>query len=123
MLGAGYAGRTVRLEMEAAQRPAIIAIDVHPVGEIYVDGELKGVAPPLARLSLPAGPHSIELRSGRMKPVVMEVQLKPGEEMELKHTFVAPVPPPAPRRVVPSQPQSTQAKAIDKVKSWLDKLK
>ncbi|MCG2593497.1 PEGA domain-containing protein [Ramlibacter sp. XY19] len=123
VLGAGYVGRTLRLEMEAAARPAIITIEIKPVGEVYVDGELKGTAPPLARLSIPAGPHSIELRSGRLKPVTMDVNLLPGEELELKHTFVAPVAPPAPRRTSPPPPQTAQAKAIDKVKSWLDKLK
>ena len=122
LLGAGYAGRTVRQEMEAAARPAIIVIDIKPTGEVYVDGELKGTAPPLARLAIPAGPHTIELRSGRFKPVTMDVTLQPGEELDLKHTFVAPVATPAPRRV-PPPPQSAQAKAVDKVKSWLDKLK
>jgi hypothetical protein len=123
VLGAGYAGRAKRLEMEAAQRPAIITLDVHPQGEVYLDGELKGTTPPLARLSIPAGPHSIELRSGRLKPVTMEVQLQPGEELQLKHTFVAPPPPivVAPRR--PPPPQSAQARAVDRVKSWLDRLK
>jgi hypothetical protein len=121
LLGAGYAGRTVRLEMEAAARPAVIVIEIKPAGEVWIDGELKGTAPPLARLSLPAGPHSIELRSGKLKPVNLDVHLQPGEEMELKHTFVTPVASAAPRRA--AAPQSTQAKAIDKVKSWLDKLK
>lgn len=123
ILGAGYAGRTVRLEMEAAHRPAIILIDIRPFGEVHIDGELKGTAPPLARLAIPPGPHTIELRSGRLKPVTMEVQLQPGEELELKHTFVAPVAPPAPRRASPPPPQSAQARAVDRVKSWLDKLK
>jgi len=124
VVGAGYVGRTVRLEMEAAARPSIIAIEVKPQGEVWVDGELKGTAPPLARLSIPAGPHTIELRSGgKAKPVTMDVNLLPGEELELKHTFVAPVAPPAPRRTAPPPPQTAQSKAIDKVKSWLDRLK
>ena len=124
VLGAGYAGRTVRLEIEAAHRPAIIELDIRPQGEVYLDGELKGMAPPLARLSIPAGPHTIELRNGRFKPVTMEVQLQPGEELQLKHVWVAPVPVPAPRRAAPPPPpQSAQARAVDKVKSWLDKLK
>ncbi|NML48299.1 PEGA domain-containing protein [Ramlibacter sp. G-1-2-2] len=123
IVAAGFAGRWQREEMEAASRPGTIALEIHPQGEIYVDGELKGVSPPLARLSIPPGPHSIELRNEHMKPVVMDVQLAPGEELELKHTFEAPKPAPAPKRVAPRQPQSTQAKAIDKVKGWLDKLK
>jgi hypothetical protein len=121
VLGAGYAGREWRLELEAAQRPAVIALDIRPQGEVYVDGELKGTTPPLARLSIPAGPHTIELRNGRFKPVTMDVQLQPGEELQLKHVWVAPAVAPAPRRASP--PQSPQARAVDRVKSWLDKLK
>ena len=121
LLGAGYAGREVRLEIEAAHRPATIALDIRPQAEVFVDGELKGTTPPLARVSIPPGPHMIELRSGKLKPVTMEVQLQPGEELQLKHVFTAPTPPPVPRRAPP--PQSAQARAVDKVKSWLDKLK
>jgi hypothetical protein len=49
------------------------------------------------------------------------VQLQPGEELQLKHVWVAPAVAPAPRRASP--PQSPQARAVDRVKSWLDKLK
>jgi hypothetical protein len=118
VLGTGFAARARRLSIAAAHRPAALVLDVRPSAEVYVDGELKGPAPPLARLSVPPGPHSIELRNGRLRPLTMQVHLQPGEEMALKHVFVAP--PPAPvRRAAPS----ARSEAVDRVKSWLDKLK
>lgn len=113
IIGAGYAAREQREAMEAARRPATIALDVRPQAEVYVDDELKGTTPPLARLSIPPGPHTIELRSDRARPMRMDVQLQPGEELELKHVFTAPA---APQRR-PAPPKS----AFDKARSWLEK--
>jgi hypothetical protein len=118
VLGTGVAARARRLRIAAAHRPATIALDLRPQGEVYVDGELKGTAPPLARLSIPPGPHSIELRSGRSRPVTMQVHLQPGEELALKHVFAAPPAPPV-RRAAPS----ARSAVVDRVKSWLDELK
>jgi len=39
---------------------------------------------------IPPGAHSIEVLNGCFKPLRMEVQLQPGEEMELKHVFGEP---------------------------------
>jgi hypothetical protein len=116
LLGAGWAGRVLREHYEEARRPAVLLLDVRPFGEVFVDGEPKGSAPPLVRLSLPAGPHSIEVRNGRLKPLRMQVQLRPGEEMQLKHVFVAPPPPPPPpaRRAKPKE----QPGLLDRFKFW-----
>jgi len=96
LLLAGVATREAR-EQYAASRPAVIVLDVRPWGEVFVDGEAKGRTPPLVRLNVPPGPRVIELRNGRFKPVRMEMQLQPGEELELRHVFTAPVPQRAPR--------------------------
>lgn len=40
-----------------------VALSVQPWGEVWVDGELKGVTPPLRSLELSTGLHSIEVRS------------------------------------------------------------
>jgi hypothetical protein len=37
------------------------------------------------------------VRNGRLRPVRLQMHLQPGEELQLKHVFVAP-PPPAPAR-------------------------
>lgn len=97
LLAAGFAGREALERYELARRPAVIVLDVKPWGNVYVDGELKGRAPPLVSVAVPPGPHVIEVRNGRLRPVRMEMQLQPGEELHVRHVFVAPAPPPAPR--------------------------
>lgn len=110
LLGAGYAGRVARERYEAARRPATLLLNIRPWGEVWVDGAPKGNSPPLVRLSLAPGPHTIEVRNGRFKPVRMDVQLQPGEEMELKHVFAAP---PPRRRQQPKEPG-----VLDRFKFW-----
>jgi len=112
LLGAGWAGRVWRERYEEARRPAVILLDIKPAGELFVDGEPRGTTPPLVRLSLPAGPHTIEVRSGRFRPLQLQVTLKPGEEMQLRHVFAAP---PAPRR---PRPQKEQPGLLDRFKFW-----
>jgi hypothetical protein len=123
VLGAGWAGRVAREQYEAARRPAILHLDIKPSGEIFVDGELKGTTPPLADISLPAGPHTVEVRSGRFPPLRLEVELHPGEELQLKHVFAAPPPPPR-RRAAPAQPAREPTplekleRAVERYKFW-----
>jgi hypothetical protein len=114
LLGAGWAARVTRERYEEARRPAVIVLDIRPSGELFVDGEAKGSTPPLVRLSLPPGPHTIEVRSGRARPLQMQVTLQPGEEMQLKHVFAAP---PTPRRPRP-QPQKEQPGLLERFKFW-----
>jgi class 3 adenylate cyclase len=87
ILSAGVAARVVRERIEAANKPSVIALDVQPWGDVYVDGELKGKVPPLSRLWIKPGLHTIEVRNGKSKPFVFSAELKPGEEVELKHAF------------------------------------
>jgi hypothetical protein len=112
LLGAGVAGREARDRWEEAHRPAILQLDIRPTGELYVDGERKGTVPPLVRVSVPPGPHTIEVRNGRFKPVKMDVELSPGEELQVKHVFAMP----------PSRPSTHKRKhepgLLDRLKFW-----
>lgn len=105
IVGVGGLVRLVRGAIEAA-RPAVIVLDIRPAGEVLVDGELKGTSPPLIRLSLAPGAHSIEIRHGRFKPLKIDVHLQPGEEMQLRHVFA-------------SGGGSRRPGLIDRLKSWL----
>lgn len=98
LLAAGFGGREALERYDAARRPAVIVLDVKPWGDVFVDGEPKGRSPPLVRVSVPPGPHVIEVRNGRLRPVRMEMQLQPGEELQLRHVFTAPPAPPRPRK-------------------------
>ena len=112
VLGLGVVGRYQRLAWEEARRPATLTFEIKPLGDIYLDGEFKGTAPPLSRLSLPPGAHSIEIRHGRFKPVTVDVNLEPAEEMQIKHAFVA-LPAPQRKPAAPAEPSP-----FEKFKFW-----
>lgn len=92
LLTAGLAGKQAREHYEEAHRPAMLVLDIRPGGEVFVDGEARGHAPPIVRLSLPPGTHLVEVRNTKAPPLRTEVQLQPGEVMELKHVFAPPAP-------------------------------
>lgn len=118
LVGAGFAGRVARQRHEAARRPAVIHLDIKPAGEVYIDGKLHGTTPPILDLSLPPGPHSIEVRSGRFPPLHLDVQLQPGEELQLKHSFAAPVAPQRRARPKEKEPGSL----VDQLKERWKKI-
>ncbi|HET8747059.1 MAG TPA: hypothetical protein VFM98_15775, partial [Ramlibacter sp.] len=116
LLGAGWAGRAAREAYEAAHRPAVILLEIRPAGEVFVDGVRQGTSPPLTRLQVEAGPHTIEIRSARAKPLRLEVLLKPGQELPLQHVFA---PPPAPRRAAPAKPRpKAEPGPFERFKFW-----
>ncbi len=67
--------------------PAVIEFEITPRGDVYIDGALKGRSPPLARIEITPGPHTIEVRSGQHPPLRMEVNPGPGEELTIAHAF------------------------------------
>ncbi len=63
-----------------------VAIAVSPWGEVYVDGQAKGVAPPLTRLTLPVGKHKVEIRNGD-ESYVANVEVSTEKEAKISHRF------------------------------------
>jgi hypothetical protein len=84
--------------------PAIITLAVKPRGEVFVDGESRGFAPPMKTLELEAGKHVITIRNPGSPPLELALSLKAGEETTITHTFTTPRPA-APRKPQ-QQPQS-----------------
>ena len=76
--------------------PAVVALNIKPRGEVYVDGVYRGSVPPLASLEVPAGTHAFEVRNARFAPYTVTLELKPGERSEVAHTFYRPPPAKAP---------------------------
>jgi len=67
---------------------ATISLGIAPWGEVYVDGNKKGVSPPLNRLQVAPGKHEIEIRNATFPPYKQSVNLKPGEQFKIKHKFL-----------------------------------
>lgn len=112
VLASGFAAREALERYEAARRPAVIQLDIRPWGEVFVDGEPKGRTPPLVRMLLPPGPHVIEVRNGRFKPLRMDVTLQAAEELQVRHVFATPPAPPPPRKK-PQEPS-----VFERLKFW-----
>jgi class 3 adenylate cyclase len=79
-----------------AERPAVAQAQ-HPDGalniialpwaEVYVDGKMHGVSPPLRSIQLAPGKHRIELRNSSFQAHAVTITVKPGERVYVRHSF------------------------------------
>jgi hypothetical protein len=116
------AGIAVRFARKAARQPAVVALTIEPWGEVVIDGVAKGRTPPLGRIEVPPGKHTIEIRHPPQPTVALRVELGPGEELDVRHSFAAPVAAPvAPvqrSRAQKSQPPQDQPSRVRRM--WND---
>jgi len=78
------------LTVDAAPKtaaPAVVSLGIAPWGEIYLDGQKKGISPPLNRLQMDPGLHTIEIRNSTFTPFIRTVDLKPGEQLKVTCKF------------------------------------
>lgn len=87
LVTAGFGAREARQIIEAQRRPGIIRLAVRPVADVIVDSAYKGTAPPLKTVEVTAGRHTVELKRAGHATRNVQVDLKPGEEIEIQHTF------------------------------------
>ena len=87
ILALGFAARQARVAIARSNQPAVIVFDVRPQVEIFIDGVPKGKTPPLSQIEVTPGKHTIQATYGKLPPLRMEVDLKPGEKMTVKHAF------------------------------------
>jgi serine/threonine protein kinase len=73
--------------VKAIEKPSLVRFNIKPWGEVFVDGESKGVSPPLKSLSLPAGQYSVEVRNGEFVTFTTKLVIKSGEPVNLSHVF------------------------------------
>ncbi|MGA0033085.1 MAG: PEGA domain-containing protein [Burkholderiales bacterium] len=64
-----------------------VRLIVLPWGEIHIDGQRYGVAPPLRDIALKPGPHRIEIRNPGFASYVQVVEVESGKEIRIRHRF------------------------------------
>lgn len=77
----------VRTIEETIGAAAVMSLTVLPWGEIYLDGRMQGVSPPLKELQIAPGKHEIEIRNSSFPAYKQVIQVKVGEKLAIKHTF------------------------------------
>jgi serine/threonine-protein kinase len=72
---------------EPVRAQGLVHMAISPWGQVEVDGVPAGTAPPLTRLELPQGSHSITVRNEDFPPYTQRVQVDPDRPVTLKHRF------------------------------------
>ena len=66
---------------------AVVLLAISPWGEVFVDGKLAGISPPMSELELTVGKHRIEVRNSSFKPYQEDVELGSNQTTRIKHKF------------------------------------
>jgi hypothetical protein len=66
---------------------ANVVLKIKPWGEVFVDGQMVGVSPPLTKLQVPLGEHVVEVRNTTFPVNTRVINLKPGMKITVKYTF------------------------------------
>jgi hypothetical protein len=77
----------VRTLAETTGAPAVVSLVIQPWGEIYLDGRMQGVSPPLMELQVVAGTHEIKIRNTTFPTFTQTIKVKSGEKIRIKHKF------------------------------------
>ena len=65
----------------------VVTLVVAPWGEVYLDGRLLGVSPPLKRLSVSPGRHEIEIRNTTFPTYRHHFEAKSGLPIRIEHRY------------------------------------
>ncbi|MDK9690669.1 serine/threonine-protein kinase [Azospira sp.] len=69
------------------QPAARVDLAIAPWGEVVVDGNPKGISPPLESIELLPGHHEVEIRNGQSEPHRLTLELGAGDTYKIKHKF------------------------------------
>jgi len=84
---AGDAGAAPAPREPAALPLVPLALDIHPWGEVFVDGKAAGVAPPLTQVELAPGHHHVEVRHGDAPAWQTDVEVSASGAPRITHGF------------------------------------
>jgi septal ring-binding cell division protein DamX len=71
----------------AAPASGTVVFRIEPWGEILIDNKPTGVSPPMIQVSLPSGPHQIEVRHGDSAPWVEQINVEAAVPVTVSHRF------------------------------------
>ena len=86
-MGVTAAGDAPSAPAVAAPTEGIVQLAVIPWGQVEVDGKPMGISPPLARLTLSAGPHTITVRNTDFPPYTASLTVSGDNPVTLRHSF------------------------------------
>ena len=64
-----------------------LQLAISPWGLVEVNGTAAGTTPPLTRLSLPEGTHTVTVRNEDFSPMVFTVQVSADQPVTVRHRF------------------------------------
>ncbi len=67
--------------------PAVARLLIKPWGEVFINGESRGVTPPLKVLSLTPGDYKVEVRNGDFPAYRVNLKVQAGQTVKLNHVF------------------------------------
>lgn len=77
----------VRTLVETTGAPAVLNLVIVPWGEVYLDGRMQGVSPPLLELQVVAGRHVLKVRNTTFPEFTKVIKVKSGEKIKIRHSF------------------------------------
>jgi serine/threonine-protein kinase len=84
------APRDTRLPVANPAAPpvqGVLQLAISPWGQVEVDGQPVGTTPPLTRLNLPEGQHTVTLRNEDFPPHTVTVQVSGDKPVTVRHRF------------------------------------
>lgn len=85
--GADVRGTSAITAPPAAPAAGTLQIAISPWGHVEVDGQPAGTTPPLTRLTLSEGAHTITVRNADFAPFTTTVQVTPDKPAVVRHRF------------------------------------
>ena len=80
--------RHARTQTAARNGSGAVLLSISPWGHVEVDGQMAGTTPPLSRLSLPAGRHTITVRNEDFPSYTTTVLVQADKPALVRHRFV-----------------------------------
>jgi serine/threonine-protein kinase len=64
-----------------------VGLAISPWGEVYVDGRMRGVTPPMTEIKLPPGTYTVEIRNTTFAPHRQTIEVGADAPVRIRHKF------------------------------------